>query len=33
LPRDPRDGFVYFDNDHRACAVANALTFEQMLEG
>ncbi|HET9755038.1 MAG TPA: DUF72 domain-containing protein [Candidatus Limnocylindrales bacterium] len=33
LPGDPRDGYVYFNNDHRACAVANARTFEQMLEG
>ncbi len=30
---DPSDGYVYFNNDHRACAVANARTFEQMLEG
>ena len=27
-----RDGFVYFNNDHRACAVHNARTFEAMLE-
>ena len=27
-----RDGYVYFNNDHRACAVANARTFERMLE-
>ena len=33
LPGDPRDGYVYFNNDHRACAVANARTFEQLLEG
>jgi uncharacterized protein YecE (DUF72 family) len=26
------DGYVYFNNDHRACAVANARTFERMLE-
>jgi uncharacterized protein YecE (DUF72 family) len=26
------DGFVYFNNDHRACAVANARTFEAMNE-
>jgi len=25
------DGYVYFNNDHRACAVANAMTFERML--
>ena len=27
-----RDGYVYFNNDHRACAAANARTFERMLE-
>jgi uncharacterized protein YecE (DUF72 family) len=26
------DGYVYFNNDHRACAVANARTFAAMLE-
>lgn len=26
------DGYVYFNNDHRACAVANTRTFERMLE-
>jgi uncharacterized protein YecE (DUF72 family) len=26
------DGYVYFNNDHRACAIANAVTFERMLE-
>ena len=26
------DGYVFFNNDHRACAVANARTFERMLE-
>jgi uncharacterized protein YecE (DUF72 family) len=26
------DGYVYFNNDHRACAIANAATFERMLE-
>ena len=25
------DGYVYFNNDHRACAVGNARTFERML--
>ena len=25
------EGYVYFNNDHRACAVANARTFERML--
>ncbi len=25
------DGYVYFNNDHRACAVANARSFEAML--
>jgi uncharacterized protein YecE (DUF72 family) len=24
-------GYVYFNNDHRACAVANAETFERLL--
>ena len=32
LPGRPRDGYVYFNNDHRACAVHNARTFERMLE-
>ena len=27
-----KDGYVYFNNDHRACAVANARTFERLLE-
>ncbi len=27
-----RDGFVFFNNDHRACAVHNARAFEAMLE-
>ncbi len=31
LPGRPRDGYVYFNNDHRACAVANARTFEDLL--
>lgn len=26
------EGYVYFNNDHRACAVANARAFERMLE-
>jgi uncharacterized protein YecE (DUF72 family) len=26
------DGYVYFNNDHRACAVENARTFERMVE-
>jgi uncharacterized protein YecE (DUF72 family) len=26
------EGYVYFNNDHRACAVANAATFERMLQ-
>jgi uncharacterized protein YecE (DUF72 family) len=25
-------GYVYFNNDHRACAVDNARTFELLLE-
>jgi uncharacterized protein YecE (DUF72 family) len=25
------DGYVYFNNDHRACAPSNARTFESML--
>jgi uncharacterized protein YecE (DUF72 family) len=25
-------GYVYFNNDHRACAVYNARTFEQLLK-
>ena len=25
-----RDGWVFFNNDHRACAVANARTFERL---
>jgi uncharacterized protein YecE (DUF72 family) len=25
------DGYAYFNNDHRACAVHNARTFERML--
>jgi uncharacterized protein YecE (DUF72 family) len=32
LPGRPRDGYVYFNNDHRACAVANARTFERLLD-
>jgi uncharacterized protein YecE (DUF72 family) len=33
LPADAgRTGYVYFNNDHRACAVRNAATFEGMLE-
>jgi uncharacterized protein YecE (DUF72 family) len=32
LPDQPREGYVYFNNDHRACAVANARTFERMLQ-
>ena len=32
LPGRPSEGYVYFNNDHRACAVANARTFERMLE-
>ena len=31
LPGRPRDGFVYFNNDHRACAVANGRAFEDLL--
>lgn len=32
LPDDSgRSGFVYFNNDHRACAVRNAAEFEEML--
>jgi uncharacterized protein YecE (DUF72 family) len=27
-----RSGFVYFNNDHRACAIKNAVTFRRMLE-
>jgi uncharacterized protein YecE (DUF72 family) len=27
------DGWVFFNNDHQACAVRNATTFESMLEG
>jgi hypothetical protein len=26
-----RRGYVFFNNDHRACAPANAGTFEGML--
>jgi uncharacterized protein YecE (DUF72 family) len=33
LPGRPRDGYVYFNNDHRACAVANARTFEGLVVG
>ncbi len=28
-----RSGYVYFNNDHRACAVKNAAEFEAMLLG
>jgi uncharacterized protein YecE (DUF72 family) len=28
-----RSGFVYFNNDHRACAVKNAAEFEELLLG
>jgi uncharacterized protein YecE (DUF72 family) len=32
LPMDAgRRGYVFFNNDHRACAPANAATFESML--
>jgi uncharacterized protein YecE (DUF72 family) len=31
--KDVTDGYVYFNNDARACAVANATTFERMLGG
>jgi uncharacterized protein YecE (DUF72 family) len=27
-----RDGYVYFNNDHRACAVRDARVFERLLE-
>jgi len=27
------DGFVYFNNDHRACAPKNAVEFEELLLG
>jgi uncharacterized protein YecE (DUF72 family) len=27
----PRSGYVYFNNDHRACAPRNAATFEAVL--
>jgi uncharacterized protein YecE (DUF72 family) len=27
------DGYVYFNNDHRACAVGNARTFAGLLPG
>jgi uncharacterized protein YecE (DUF72 family) len=30
-PRD-EDVFVYFNNDHRACALANAVTFARLAE-
>jgi uncharacterized protein YecE (DUF72 family) len=34
LPMDAgRRGYVFFNNDHRACAPANAATFESMLAG
>jgi hypothetical protein len=26
-----KGGWVFFNNDHRACAPANAATFEAML--
>jgi uncharacterized protein YecE (DUF72 family) len=29
---DAPDGYVYFNNDHRACAVADARTFERLLD-
>jgi uncharacterized protein YecE (DUF72 family) len=33
LPGDAgRNGYVFFNNDHRACAIANARTFEVLLE-
>jgi uncharacterized protein YecE (DUF72 family) len=34
LPSDASGtGFVYFNNDHRACAVKNAVEFEALLVG
>ena len=30
---DATDGFVYFNNDHRACAPRDAAAFERMLLG
>jgi uncharacterized protein YecE (DUF72 family) len=32
LPDADRDGYVYFNNDHRACAIKNAVVFRRMLE-
>jgi uncharacterized protein YecE (DUF72 family) len=30
--RGATNGYAFFNNDHRACAVANARTFERMLD-